>query len=411
MLFRSSAQILNRIVGIYMLKKDQNKAMDVVDSFLVKYPENAKAITIKAKVYLAQGYVDLAENVLLPMADKGENVAIITMLAELYKAKKDVAEAIQYYQKALILAPDNIGIIMKIADIHLTEGDNPEAIKYYEMILERKGDFLPAMNNLAYLYGESGNNLERALELASNVLQKLPDNPDVADTLGWIYVMKKAYSQAEPHLQVAVEAKPDTPVIVYHMGVLRYYQKNHQEAALLLNGAVAKGLIGTELVKAQEILVEINELNKQLLAAVDAKDNGDSARAISLFEGILEREEFNGVAAANLAVLYAEQNKDISKALVLAQKAYDASPTDALRADALGWVYYHQGSLLMAKKYIEEALGNDESYGAAQLHLGAVYLKKEDVVAAKNALEKAGSLSLSAADKKLFETLMQQTIL
>ena len=137
-----SAQILNRIVGIYMLKKDQNKAMDVVDSFLVKYPENAKAITIKAKVYLAQGYVDLAENVLLPMADKGENVAIITMLAELYKAKKDVAEAIQYYQKALILAPDNIGIIMKIADIHLTEGDNPEAIKYYEMILERKGDFL-----------------------------------------------------------------------------------------------------------------------------------------------------------------------------------------------------------------------------------------------------------------------------
>lgn len=402
-----SVQVLNRVVGIYMLKKEQDKAMDVVDSFLAKYPDNAKAIIVKAKIYLAQRYIDLAENLLLPVADKGEDVAVVTMLAELYKAKKDAAKAIQYYQNALKLVPDHVGIMMKIADLYLSSGDSSEAIKYYEMILERKDDFLPAMNNLAYLYGESGNNLERALELASSVSRKLPDNPDVADTLGWIYVMKEAYSQAEPYLQTAVKAKPDTPVIVYHMGVLRYHQKKQQEAALLLNDAVAKGLTGTELANAQEILVAIKGVNEQLLAAVAAKEQGDSAKAISLFEEILEREGFNGVAAADLAMLYAEQNKDIAKALELAQKAYDANPTDAQRADALGWVYYYQGSLLMAKKYVEEALDNDALYGAAQLHLGAVYLKKEDTAAAKSAFEKAGTMTLSVADKRLLETLLQ----
>jgi tetratricopeptide (TPR) repeat protein len=402
-----SVQVLNRVVGIYMLKKDQEKAMDVVDSFLVKYPDNTEAIIVKAKVYISQGYLDLAENVLLPVANKGEDVAIINMIAELYKTKKNTAKATEYYKKALALAPENIGIMMKIADLHLSLGETPEAIKYYEMILKEKDDFLPAMNNLAYLYGEDGENLERALELAISVSRKLPDNPDVADTLGWIHVMNKDYSLAEQFLQKAVDAKPDTPAIVYHMGVLRFHQKKQQDAEQLFNDAVGKGLAGKELAKAKEMLAEIEGFNKQLLVAVSAKEQGDSTKAIRLFEEILEREGFNGVAAAELAMLYAEQNRDITKALELSREAYDAKPTDAHRADALGWVYYHQGSLLMAKKYVEEAIANDESYGAAQLHLGAVYLKKEDATAAKRAFEKASSMTLSAADKKQLEALMQ----
>jgi len=402
-----SVQILNRIVGIYMLKKEQDKAMEIADTFLAKYPDNSNAIMVKAKVYLSQGYLDLAENVLLPVADKGEDVAVIVMMAELYKAKKNTAKAIEYYKKALALVPENIGIMMKTADLQLSSGDHPEAIKYYEMILEQKDDYLPAMNNLAYLYGESGNNLNRALELAASVSKKLPNNPDVADTLGWLYVMKKAYSLAEPYLQTAIDAKPDNPTVIYHMGVLRYHQQRQKDAELLLNDGIAKGITGTDLSKANEILAEIGKFNTQLLAAEFAKDEGDSAKATGLFEKILDREGYNGAVAANLAVLYAEQNKDITKALELAQKAYDEKPTDAHRSDALGWVYYHQGSLLMAKKYVEEAIDSDEQYGAAQLHLGAVYLKKEDAAAAKAAFEKAESMTLSTADKKQLETFMQ----
>ena len=403
-----SVQVLNRIVGIYMLKKEQEKAMDTVDSFLAQHPDNTKAIIVKAKVYLSQGYLDLAENVLLPVAEKGEDVAVITMVAELYKAKKDNAKALQYYKNALKVVPDNVRIMMKIADFSLNNGDNSEAIKYYEMILEQKNDFLPAMNNLAYLYGESGENLDRALELASSVYRKLPGNPDVADTIGWLYVIQKKYSEAEPYLLKAIEKKPDTAAIVYHLGVLRYHQKKQQDAEVLLNDAVAKGITGKELSGAKEILAEIEKFTTQLRMAITAKEAGDSTKAINLYEEILKREGFNGVAAADLAVLYAEQSKDIKKALELAQKAYDAKPTDAQRADALGWVYYHQGSLLMAKKYVEEALSNDESYGAAQLHLGAIYLKKEDAEAAKKALEKAGTMTLSTADKKQLEKLLQK---
>ena len=405
-----SVQVLNRVVGIYMLQKEQDRAMETADSFLIQYPDNSKAAMVKAKIYLSQGYMDLAENVLLPFAEKGEDVAVITMLAELYQAQKKGDKALRAYEAALKIVPDNIGIMMKIADHHLNAGNTKDAVHYYEMVLEKKDDFLPAMNNLAYLYGESGENLDRALQLALAVSRKLPDNPDVADTVGWIYVVMKNFVKAEPYLEKALAAKPNAAVVQYHLGVLRYHQKKMEEAEALLTNAMGKGLSGKELDDARIIVTGIEEQNNQLNIAVAAKEQGDFGKAIDLYEEIIEREGFNGTAAADLAVLYAEQGKDIAKAMELAQKAYEEKPKDAKRADALGWVYYHQGSLLMAKKYIDEAVENDEQYGRAQLHLGAVYLKKEDKSAAKQAFDKAGSMKLSSAEKQQLENYQKTTL-
>ena len=403
---QESVQVLNRIVGIYMLKKEQDKALAAADAFLAKYPDNSKAVIVKAKIYLSQGDIDFAEKILLPVADKEEDVAVLAMTAELYKAKKDAVKAVQYYKKALKLVPDNIGILLKIADFYLNSGDHPEAIQYYEKILEKKEDFLPAMNNLAYLYGESGENIERALELASSASRKLPDNPDVADTLGWIYVLKEAYSRAEPYLQIAIDAKPENPIILYHTGMLRLHQKNTHAAEELLTKAIHKGLSGSELTRANEAIAALRQSDEKLKKAVSEKEKGNAVQAIVLFEEILDSEGFNSGAAADLAMLYAEQNKDISKALELAQKAYDIQPASPHAANALGWVYYYQGSLLMAKQYLEQAIEKDPSYGSAYVHLGAVYLKKEDLEAAKKMFETAKALNLSLADQKLIESLL-----
>lgn len=401
-----SVQVLNRIVGVFMLQKEFEKALDAADSFLAKYPDTGQAVMVKAKIYLSQGHMDLAENILIPEVDKGKDAAVAVMLAGLYQQKKNIDKAIQYYQKALEIAPDTIGIMMKLADLYLKGGKNAEAIESYENVLKQKSDFIPAMNNLAFLYSEENKNLDRALELATTVYKKLPDNPNVADTLGWIYVMKNVYSQAEPYLQQALTAMPDNASINYHMGMLRYRQKQQQEAETLLTKAVEKGLSENEQKGAEEILTAIVLSNEKLQTALSLKDEGKAEQAIPLFEEILKDEGFNSDAAAALAVLYAEQNKDITKALELAQKAYDGQPNNPLAADALGWVYYYQGSLLMAKQYIEEALQADTSYGPAYLHLGAVYLKKEDPAAAKKEFESAKSMKLSAADRQQLEKLL-----
>jgi len=61
----------------------------------------------------------------------------------------------------------------------------------YEKLLSLQQD--PAvMNNLAYLYAERFNQLDKAYELARKARILEPLNPAVADTLGWI-----SYKQAQ----------------------------------------------------------------------------------------------------------------------------------------------------------------------------------------------------------------------
>jgi hypothetical protein len=47
-----------------------------------------------------------------------------------------------------------------------------------------------AENNLAYPMLEHGGNTDVARSLAQTARQKLPDSPDVADTLAWAYYKK-----------------------------------------------------------------------------------------------------------------------------------------------------------------------------------------------------------------------------
>ncbi len=403
-----NTQVLERITAIAMLNKEYEKAMAGVEAFLAKYPESGAAQIIKARIYLSQGHSDLAENVLLTVADKGKDATPLVMLAALYQQKGSGEKVVLSYKKALEIVPGNVAVLMKLAGYYLGQGEYVEAINSYEEVLKQNSNILLAMNNLAFLYSERGEKLDRALELATTVYKKAPKNPAVADTLGWIQVMRGEYAPAESLLLKAVKGAPKNSVIRYHLGILRLQQKNYGEAKELLSTAMKEGLEETELIKAKEAISKLNQQQDALLEAVAAKDQGHAEQAMGLYQKILNSEGFSVAVAADLAVLYAEQKQDMTKALELAQKAYEAAPLSALAADALGWVYYHQGSLLMAQKYMAEALKNDENYGSAHLHLGAVYLKKGNLEAAADELTAAAEAGMSPANQVLLETLQKE---
>ena len=57
-----------------------------------------------------------------------------------------------------------------------------------------------------------------------------PNNPEVADTGGWIYFKMQAYSKAISLLKDSAEQAADNPVIRYHLG-MAYYHKGDLRAA------------------------------------------------------------------------------------------------------------------------------------------------------------------------------------
>jgi tetratricopeptide (TPR) repeat protein len=78
---------------------------------------------------------------------------------------------------------------------------------------------------------ETGGNVDVALSLAQTARRGMPNSPNAADTLGWVYYQKGAYQSAIDLFQEAVKlAKmsnaPEDATVQYHMGMA--YQKVSQ---------------------------------------------------------------------------------------------------------------------------------------------------------------------------------------
>jgi tetratricopeptide (TPR) repeat protein len=100
----------------------------------------------------------------------------------------------------------------------------------YEQALKVNGRFAPAANNLAWLLVEQGGNIDSALSYAQTAREVMPNDPNIADTLGWIYFQKNAYLKAVSLLKEAAEKLPQHPEVQYHYGMAQYKNANKAEA-------------------------------------------------------------------------------------------------------------------------------------------------------------------------------------
>jgi tetratricopeptide (TPR) repeat protein len=105
--------------------------------------------------------------------------------------------------------PESYDLQFRLAVIYEENNRRPEAIDAYEKSISLNGDLALAKNNLAYLLAETGGDLDRALELAQQAKEQLPDDASAADTLGWVLLKRGVPSAAIGYLQEAQERFPD----------------------------------------------------------------------------------------------------------------------------------------------------------------------------------------------------------
>ena len=73
----------------------------------------------------------------------------------------------------------------------------------YEDAVRLDASLAVAKNNLAYLLADTGGDLDRALDLAQQAKEQLPDNANAADTLGWVLYKRNVPSAAIGYLREA----------------------------------------------------------------------------------------------------------------------------------------------------------------------------------------------------------------
>jgi tetratricopeptide (TPR) repeat protein len=100
----------------------------------------------------------------------------------------------------------------------------------YERILAIDPRAVVAANNLAYMHAEAGTNLDVALGLAQTAKAGRPNDPDVSDTLGWIYYKRNLANLAIPPLEESLRANPSNALYQYHLG-LAYLKEGRKDSA------------------------------------------------------------------------------------------------------------------------------------------------------------------------------------
>src|SRR6185503_10233136 len=136
-----------------------------------------------------------------------------------YVRQNKLGEALKAYEQRIAERPNDVSANTMVGMIQLVQGKPNEARGRFETVLGIDPRAAVASNNLAYMDADAGTNLDVALNRAQVAKAALPDDPDVNDTLGWVYVKRDLPALGLAPLQQAIQTKPSEPVYHYHLGV------------------------------------------------------------------------------------------------------------------------------------------------------------------------------------------------
>jgi len=131
---------------------------------------------------------------------------------------------------------DALGLQAQLA----TSDDPVKAIALYRTLLAAHPTHAAALNNLAVLLSRSPAGLEEALALAQRAHEARPDDPRVADTLGWIHHLRGQHALARPLLETARSASPEDPEVQYHLGAALLAEGDKKRGQALLRAALSR---------------------------------------------------------------------------------------------------------------------------------------------------------------------------
>lgn len=151
--------------------------------------------------------------------------------AYLKKEFREVVEAVDY---ASMLSVDNQQVMI---DLLSMQGDAYHALKeyhkadsVYEYILFKDGDFESVLNNYSYNLAVRGENLAKALEMSTHLVELNPSNATYLDTHAWVLYKNGKLDDALKFMNDAVEKDASNAVYYDHRGDIKYSLGKKDEA-------------------------------------------------------------------------------------------------------------------------------------------------------------------------------------
>lgn len=253
------------LMGLVETSMAQNKpdqALEMLRAEADKSPNNLDLRLAIGNIAVRAGKYDVALtefNRVLNALDKNSKQRgdIYLRIGETYRRKGDDAGAVSVLQKAREVLPDNLMVISTLALTLDHAGRWNEARQMYEAALKLDPNNGIAMNNLAFLMAEHNGDLDDALTKGTKAKQLLPNTPEVADTLGWIYLKKNLSDNAIEIFRDLVQKAPNQSTFRYHLGMALSQKGDKPKAIKELNDALKYNPPKEERDKIQSLLTRL----------------------------------------------------------------------------------------------------------------------------------------------------------
>src|SRR6266480_7528531 len=249
----------------------------------------------------------------------GDNPAILKDVADYYAATQQVKEAIPLYLRLLELEPDDTNAREKLAAGFVLTNQRDKAIEMLGQIIKEHPDKYQPYDLLAGLLDDMARSLEREkksdqakaafAKAAANYEQSLTINPGRASPyLHLAELLLGPLKESDRAVKVLSEARqhfPQTPEIVYYLGIAQREAKHFQEAVATFEEALHEAEAeGTEIANARFYFDY----------GAAAEQAGLHDKAADLFRKSIAVDPVNAADAYNyLAYMWAERDTHLDE--------------------------------------------------------------------------------------------------
>uniref|UniRef100_A0A6Q2Z8T3 Signal recognition particle subunit SRP72 n=1 Tax=Esox lucius TaxID=8010 RepID=A0A6Q2Z8T3_ESOLU len=184
-------------------EKQHAKAIELLQHFSDKHPDSASGIKLTmAQLYLTQGHVTKACDILRSIEDFKHKQGMISALVTMYSHEEDIdsaidvfSQAIQYYQSEQPGSPAHLALVREAADFKLKYGRKKEAISDLEQLWKQNTNDIHTLAQLISAYSLVDQDKAKSLSKHLPSPESMSFNVDVDElenSHGANYIRKKA---------------------------------------------------------------------------------------------------------------------------------------------------------------------------------------------------------------------------
>jgi len=389
-----------QLIDIYQKENQWQKAADLLQPLINDDPLNLDLQRQQAFFYLRAGLPDKARAAFnsLVQADPKDTRSQY-YLAEALNDLDQFEEADRIYRKLLEKSPNDPDVLASYGLSQIGQRKYDDAARTFRTLVNLPDlpDNLQVLGKtqLAFIELQKGN-YAAAIDQARPVLifRDKPNTQAISVALD-AFKKQKRYADAVALLQPLVNQFAADPLVNarYVEMLLRAGDKDRARVAAATQTKFGtRNTIAVSEAYAQndqyETAVNLlrdavknkpEELDLQFELGSVYERSGDKKDAERAFTQILDKHPDNAATLNYLGYMWAETGVNLDRAAEMLNRAVSQEPRNGAYIDSLGWVYYQQGKLDLAEKYLTDATRLLPRDATVHEHLGDVFAKRGDL--------------------------------